>query len=479
MKPVNYTLSLLIVMCFTLNSCGASDVIDTSTDSSEITTTAPETEDRSYKDDIPELDFEGYEFRIYTRHKDWFHGDMMVDEANGEILNDAIYDRGIYLSQRFNIEITEQYGDDTTVAKNTVLAAEDAFDLINMRCTESFNMAQEGYSIPLDEVKYLDFDKGYWNQTLSDSLNLGTKQYFPVCDMNLTFYDYACVMIFNKEIAAEYGNDDFYSLVENGDWTYDKYLSLAVEATSDLDGNSIYDDNDQYGTLGSLNLTAHSFLMSWGVKSINKDADNMPVFNIASDQMYVERWEKMLSALYQDNQWYDTKTGGQADDVMNSFFRSDKALFYATTLYEINALRDMESDFGILPYPKFDKQQQDYITRVAFFDMMTIPVTNTHTDIAGAFIEAGAAYSYEYVIPAYFDITIQQKATRDTESIDMLYLIRDTRVIDFGDTILSDKIRDGYQKQMVQNKNPNIVSESERVSGSINDILTKIRENFK
>ena len=52
-------------------------------------------------------------------------------------------------------------------------------------------------------------------------------------------------------------------------------------------------------------------------------------------------------------------------------------------------------------------------------------------DVYMAFLNE-IAESYKTLIPVYCEIALEQKGTRDKESIDMLRMILDSRVIDFG-----------------------------------------------
>ena len=430
-------------------------------------------------DDLPAMDYNGYNFRIYSRDTDWFHGNIIVAEYNGDVLNDAIFDRNLKIAQRFNVEFTEETGTDTNAPRNAILAGEDAYNIVNARCTAALTLAEEHLTISIDMLPYIDLDKNYWNTAMTNELAVGDKVYLPVGDMNLTFMDYACIMLFNKKMHTDFQLDDPYTLVRDGNWTFDTYLNMALAVTDDLNGDGAMTDADRYGTLGGAVFAGYSLIMSTGVKSINKNSANEPVFEITTDTKFIEMWTTVLDTLYNGSQWFDTGTSGQADPVMNNFFKSDQALFYSTTFYEIEAMRDMDTDFGIIPQPKFNESQPDYYTRVSFFDMITIPVTVTDLDMVSIIIEALTCESGKTVFPAYYDVAVSTKATRDDESIEMLELIKNSRVLDLGDTIWSDQIRNGYLINLIKNRDSNITSASESRSTSIQALLDKSIELFK
>lgn len=54
-------------------------------------------------DDLPELNFDGAVATIAARDKVWFTGEMYVEELNGEVVNDAVYDRDLDVEDRLNV----------------------------------------------------------------------------------------------------------------------------------------------------------------------------------------------------------------------------------------------------------------------------------------------------------------------------------------------------------------------------------------
>jgi hypothetical protein len=116
-------------------------------------------------------------------------------------------------------------------------------------------------------------------------------------------------------------------------------------------------------------------------------------------------------------------------------FRNNKTFMINHYLHTALRLRDLETDFGILPYPKFDESQQQYFTVAdGFHNAFAVPVTTVPEDygFAGAVIESLNVETYRTVVPAYYDIALKVKGARDDESLLVMDIIRDGRVVDFG-----------------------------------------------
>ena len=113
-------------------------------------------------------------------------------------------------------------------------------------------------------------------------------------------------------------------------------------------------------------------------------------------------------------------------------FKSGRALFYTEVVQYIVALgKEMESDFGVLPVPKYNKQQEDYITWTNGI-CSTSSVTKAVKDLdkLGTTLEILAIMSYQRVTPAFYDTVLQRKSVRDEESQGMLDIIFKTRTYD-------------------------------------------------
>jgi len=95
----------------------------------------------------------------------------------------------------------------------------------------------------------------------------------------------------------------------------------------------------------------------------------------------------------------------------------------------------MDTDFGVLPLPKLNEAQEDYAHMVHVTACM-VGVPNTlggdEAAFAGFALEALAAESRNWLVPAYYTTALEGKFMRDEESKDMLDIILRTRRYDLG-----------------------------------------------
>lgn len=477
--------SLAIFFAFILvlaASCGGKDDTGTKTGETygnEIETTEEAEIKNPLDDDLPEIDMKGYVFRMYSRTTDSIHGNIEAEEITGEELNDSIYERNRTIEARFNMTFKEVTNmDNTDAARKTVQVGDDMYDIITTRCIAAFQYAQEGLLYSLNDLPYINLDKPYWDSNLSNVLTVMNKRYFAIGDLNLTAYDFTDVMIFNKSMITDLGLESPYELVDSGKWTLDKFFELAVSSVSDLDGNGVYNSKDRYGYLSSPKHVMPAFWISSGAISVKKNSDDLPYFSLAEDEHFGNVFQKIFETVYDNDVWYKNTDGANVSTLTMNMFKSSQALFSHSTFYYVNQMRDMETDFGIIPYPKYDESQKNYYSRVNFFDTFTVPVTNSNLEYTSIILEALSSESAKSVIPVYYDIALKTKISRDSDSEKMLDIIFNNRVMDLGDTVYNDQVRDGVFAGMFQNNNRNLTSKLASMENTVTKAINKTIEAF-
>ena len=105
----------------------------------------------------------------------------------------------------------------------------------------------------------------------------------------------------------------------------------------------------------------------------------------------------------------------------------------------------MTDDFGIVPNPKLNEEQDGYHSRVIDGWLYVVPNTNTRLDMTSVILEALAIESRNYVFDAYYEQSLKNRYTNDPNAKEMLALISSTRTIDLGDTVWQADIRNKIQ----------------------------------
>ncbi|MBR5311962.1 MAG: hypothetical protein IKU40_03660 [Clostridia bacterium] len=432
----NLSLVLLAAMLVSpiLFSCGESQtnadpaapgtVSDTAADAVTAEEVPAAEEDARPMHQVPDnLDFEGAVFNIL--YPDWqgYKYYFFADETNGDPMNDAIFNRTTIVEEYLNTDITQTQVagivDVAPAVQQSVTAQDDAYQLALTHCIQNVaSMVTGGYLYNYDKLNYVDYTAEWWNREMMDVLRLGKNTYYGVSD-----YMIPCpyAIFFNKNLIEDYQFENPYELVYNGQWTLDKFCEMAVNVTTDKNGDGKYTTDDIIGVCVEEGSKYISFMTGAGQYMTKKNDQGRVELDMNTDRM-ITIVEK-LGAL--------ANTTGAVAEENTVFIKDGGLLFELHTIANAVNYRDTEVDIGILPYPKFDENQENYIS-LDWGGLMCIPTTIANPDMVGASLELLAYESANEVIPNYYDVLLEGKLARDTDTIAMIDILFDTITYEVG-----------------------------------------------
>lgn len=415
-----HTIALLLAAMI-LTSCGAENGGNVTENSSE-TETTNEPEVTTAEAVIPERDFNGYNFNILNGNVySWFTvSNVTAEEENGDTMNDAIYQRNRKVEERYKITITET---PTSAAQSdylkSVQAGDNAFDVALLRMEWALPVVLQNAAVNWADIPHLELDREWWVKGSLTSMSLMNNIYYGVSLFDTTHFDSVRVFYFNKQMIDDFKLESPYDLVESGKWTLDKFHEMGTAVASDLNGDGKWDENDRYGFGGTPNITGNTLMCGVGaILSIGKDKDDVPFFDLDKESS-IERLTAVSKIMGTDD-------GFVCRDKYGDVFKAGNILFSNELIYGAVQMRDSETDFGIIPAPKWNEDQEEYINLGGSPFFMTVPTVSEDLDRTGAIMEALAYDSMGLIDKAMYDIVLKGKSSRDDESIGMLDLIFST-----------------------------------------------------
>ena len=431
--------------------------------------------------------FGGETFRILIdRQWDGNHldiEDFCVEELTGDVMNDAYFTRNALIYERYGISLEGVRVDDVTgVLSRTVRAGMDEYDAVAPRLMNAGTFAMRGYGVNvLDTI--LSLDAPWWDSNIIADTSIAGAAYMIAGDLFIKHWDGIAMLMFNKRLLADLGLGCPYTLVENNEWTFDSFNEMVRQGSRDLTGDGTTGGRwDQHGFNTQLDFMT-SMINAAGERIVSKDADDLPFFTGYSARM-VQIIDKILE-VYIDYTYcrhrdgYD-RDGGGGEPVHLWIFPEGRALFYWGFPRFIGlGLRDMEDDFGILPLPKWDSNQERFYATLNNWHSYTFMIPRSVTDVErNAFIlDAMAYHGRRIIVPAYYDITLQRRYTRDEESSAMLDIIFASTVYDLG-TVFGIGGWIGLIEGDVRNHRNNLTSHFERNEDRIARDLDRLIEQF-
>ena len=481
MTNKNRIRSILLVLSMlaaaSVISCGSeSNPADTAADTAPAVTAAvseAETEaPPAYTDDMPDLDLDGYQFRILSEL--WTHDNtygahrMMYDDYTGNPVNDVLHESTLYIEERFNCDIVMIDGGDPYQMEgnttNIVLGGEDGFDIAVGHDGIMRSMAQKGIFCNIYDIEQFNFDKPWWQP--SKGLDFLGDLYFASSYLSFTGLHWTRALIVNKDYMRSIDREMPYDLVRDGKWTLDAMLAFVKDSSNDIDGDGKLDPTVDKVAFATGGETLYCMQEALGIRTYRRTEDSIVL------DLDVERAETGLTKLREFH-----KTGEFLHDTSTQFaephFMTGNVLMvYGQIGDAYNYYRDCDFAYGFLPSPKFDEAQESYLNCCT--DMpWAIPntISEEQGDIIGTVVEAMSCRNYLYVLPAYFDVAMKSRTADTEEDAEMLQLIADTRILPYA---RSYDLRFGALYQDLFNKNKNVASYYEAQKNNAEKTLNKL-----
>lgn len=245
-----------------------------------------------------------------------------------------------------------------------------------------------------------------------------------------------------------------------------------------MNGDGQKDEGDLYGMALWARSPVNTFLWSFGEKLGKQQSDGTVVLDYYNDKV-VEIYEKLHELCWNSEGVYVLTQIGENTNIEN-MFTNNHALFWPETFNQAAVkLRDFETDYGIIPYPKWDEAQDGYYTMVdGGHEGLAVPVSISDPDFVGTIVEALNAESYKRTIPVYYDIVLKTKGSRDEESVAMLDMIFDGRVFDFG-YVYGGFGAAFWVQYLVEAKSADISSYYEKNHKTFDKYMTEVIEFFE
>lgn len=390
--------------------------------------------DYDWKSGVTQKDYDGHEFVILNGcTASWYsYTSIAPEETSGEPVKDAFVERNLRTSDYLNITIKENNdGDSMNILKNAVKAGTNDFDMALVTLMNSYAVAMENNIFDLNTLESADFSKVWWDQNAVNDLTINNKLYFITSDFDTTRFDGIRSLYFNKAMIDQMGLENPYELVDNNQWTMDKFTEMCTAVVVDKDGDGVMTDADQYGYVGYSELIGDLLLYGMGERYISKDPDTGLIIDSTGTEKFYDAYEKVYNLLYREQDAvFDVRASkhsahlhGQGDRAQEIIFTANNALFYSECMAWTRVLRDMEADFGVLPPPKYNEEQDRYYSVIINPFMQMIPITSEDPERTLHIMDVLGAASHDTVVEAYVNVTLTGKVARDEDTVRMLHLV--------------------------------------------------------
>ena len=469
----------LLLLCLALSAVGCGNRGETPAEGSGASgeeTTPPETEETYYLDTLAPNDFGENVYRVMT-----IQGNIPNPKAydGNDLVDQALLSRDIAMEDYYGITFgyTSMENNNTAVADMQVAAMSQsgvphAFITSAIRL---MNLAANGYVANLNSVDNLDLDQRWWNQSLNNNVMFRDALYCTAGPYSEYYYHSALCLAFNKTIAAAHEINGIYDLVLNDEWTLEKMREFCTEYDVTVDkGSDGMDESDTYSISAFYGVMYGLYAGAGGKFSTINDEGEIEV-NLVTEESQAILGD-ILKIFKKDVTTYYGDYKPSAD-----IFTAGKALFlYTSTGYIHDYLPGSSVDYGIIPTPKADTAQENYITCAWPSSNYCVSVPYGHVGDAKAFaglmLEAYCFLSYEHVRPVKYDSVLKYKVSIDPTASQIMDLLFETLyfdmnlVFDFGGS--RTLIRTTIQNDSLDSFTSDVSKKASAISGDIEKFLT-------
>ncbi|MBR6735873.1 MAG: hypothetical protein IKL92_03265, partial [Oscillospiraceae bacterium] len=404
-------------------------------------TVTPVDPDDNYIEKFEGLDFEETEitFALSSATSPEANGyrSCLVEEKTGDSVSDAIFDRNQLVEAALNVDIvvaiTSNHVEFTKTVETTLQAGDPEYDWLWGQQANDIDLCLQGYIYDLNrlgEKSYIDPDAEWWAADYMDHYQYKDEMYWLSGPLSLIYAGGAsCTFVnarlYDSNFKATHG--DIYDFVREGKWTVDEFAAMSATVYQDTNSNDTLDEADVYG-YANHSWGAMILLGGIGLQCSSRNADGSLNFLInTSNDKYIYAMQKTFNLFEQCVGINNTI------NKMATHFADGNQMF---SLQEISALqnfREMQDDFYLIPAPKLDLDQPEYISVMSDGNqIMGLSYTCEHIEAATATLELMAYYQSKMVSELYFDEVLKYKYSRDEDTAEMVQLVHDSVYTDFA-----------------------------------------------
>ncbi|MBQ7728613.1 MAG: hypothetical protein IJT60_08575 [Clostridia bacterium] len=449
MKAAIRIIGLLLLTCmlFAAVACGASGGENESEtkkeEQSSSAVDATETEEDKYDEwgrekipcpiDVENTDFNNTPIVIIHRVGD---RDFFANDRNGEVVNDTIFERNAWAEEDLGVlleEVEVNHDEVNGKVQTAHLSGTSEIDIVANYAYYGTTTAMAACYENLLTVPNLHLDQPYWNQNYNAVQNINNKQFFAIGSMNIFVIDRSLGVFFNKSMVKNMDLENPYQTVISGNWTLETLIDYTENSWQDLNNNDKMDSADYFGLGSSEGYGGWYLPCELTFVTTNENGYHELDLDVerASDAM------DMLIRMFRKNNGAFVDAYGGSDEPVKMFV-NDQIMFLVNNVFrneQFNGMiRNMGSDYGLIPQPKFDDLQKKYHCWVQdAYSTMSIMSNCKNKEAVSATWTYLNYLSYVDLYPVYTEVIVKVKYLRDSESSMCFDYIVDGALFDIGE----------------------------------------------
>ena len=400
--------------------------------------TVNDKEDINYKEYLPTATFDGADVKLFlmaTRRDQFF-----TDEGDSytNVVNQKIVERNSYIETTYDVYLDYEQTNDGwrgfhDQCQRDLWAGTANFDIIVP--DYYYTCETSGYFLNLLDYDVIKFDNPYWVSGWNDNVTINNKIYTAVSYYTLDPVNKAEVLYINNYLAEDCGVDveAIQESIWEGTWTLEEMKLAMAKASNDEDGSGEWSFKDSYGLAYNI-WGGRAMLFSAGLELSQYDPNSGEVIWKYDKQSNVDIFQKMYAFFNNNTMSYYGGGGGMAelpDSDRNLFFQG-RALFATNSLEFSSQVSAHLDSYTVLPMPKYDTNQEDYVTTLLGSCVFGIMKTAKDPVMSATILEAMSILTYEDIVPVQYEEVLKIRYQTDANVGAMIDMITEKITMDFA-----------------------------------------------
>lgn len=305
------------------------------------------------------------------------------------------------------------------------------FDLALPRMDEFPSLFSSVYDISSSD--YLDLRNSYYSQSAYDTFTVSGHTFFMSGGHDFMDDQSTNAIFLNKDLLLEkIPSIDIYKEIKDGNWIYDDFISLASLVGGD-DGSGTMGDEDTYGFA---TVSPTILYECFGVSDAEVD-ESTHLYDTVFDKPKNKDKVNAITSIIMNmkSSGYKSRITWNSTANMLTAFEEGRILLMDAPIQKMQEL-DFDFSVGIIPFPKYDIGQENYISTTASSQatLICIPKVTQDREMSEYFLDVLSWTGELYMVSAWLE-SIESKFDASTIEDDMEILqdyVLDKMVYDPG-----------------------------------------------
>ena len=479
----------MVMLLSTFVACGNGDEPGTTPggNNSDSSNVGNGTEEVLFYKDLPQMDWEGAEYRILGRNyaeNNFKNFEVDYDEMPEDVVGLAVWNRNAAIKAKYGLDVVGTLTDEKPhiPAKLALESGEDLYDLIICASDQHHPFAIQGYLVDMSSLKYVNLEKDCWNQYANTQLTMGGKLYYTTNKFLLQDKHRSWMVWYNRTMAQELNLGYLEQEVFDGTWTMDRLIEIAKQGSAETDGLDGMTYGDKWGVVLSDPYCFAQLIYGIGFRISDHGSDGYPQLVGATDEM-LSYIDKVFELTSDTDSCFAHGVRPTADDRQKDaeqIFVEGRAVVMGHALSFIDNLHKLDFEYGAIPNPKYSVDQEAYysVPNIGNGSLMSVPSTVYDIDKAGFGLQAISEESVNTSYNTYIEQRCKLQDAYDEDMAKCLGIIFDGVVYDVA--LISDfgGIGTIIRSEMIRAGTNNYSSQFKKVERKANNELTKLREKY-